>query len=122
MFSFLKSSGPKVERIDPAEAVTRCRKGEMVVIDVRDINELKASGLAKGAIHIPMMLIATKADPKSGECDKRLKLDKPVALYCASGARSNAAAKQLLAMGYERVYNIGGLGDWRAGGGVVNPA
>ncbi len=122
MFGLFKSSGPRVERIAPADAVARAQKGELLVIDVRDINELRASGKAKGALHIPMMLLRTKADPKSDEHDKRLALDKPIALYCASGARSQAAGNLMLQMGYTEVYNIGGLGDWRAGGGLVNPA
>jgi rhodanese-related sulfurtransferase len=121
MFGFFKSSGPSVGRIAPSDAVERARKGELVVIDVRDVGELRASGKAKEAIHIPMMLIRTKADPSSDEHDKRLATDKPVALYCASGARSQAAAKMMLQMGYAEVYNLGGLGDWRAGGGLVNP-
>lgn len=121
MFGFFKSSGPAVQKIDPAEAVARARKGELLVIDVRDIGELRATGKAKDALHIPMMLLRTRADPQSDERDKRLAVEKPVALYCASGGRSQAAAKQMLAMGYTEVYNIGGLGDWRAGGGLVNP-
>lgn len=123
MFNFLKpSSGPRVERISPTDAVARAQKGELVVIDVRDINELRASGKAKGALHIPLMLLKAKADPKSDELMKGLSVDTPVALYCASGARSQAAGNAMLQMGYKQVYNIGGLGDWRAGGGLVNPA
>lgn len=123
MFSFLKaSSGPRVERIAGADAVARAQKGELIVIDVRDINELRASGKAKGALHIPLMLLKAKADPASNELMKGLSVDKPVALYCASGARSQAAGNMMLQMGYKEVYNIGGLGDWKAGGGLVNPA
>ena len=123
MFNFLKpSAGPRVERISPTDAVARAQKGELVVIDVRDINELRASGKAKGALHIPLMLLKTKADPKSDELATGLSVDKPVALYCASGARSQAAGKMMLQLGYTQVYNFGGLGDWRAGGGLVNPA
>ena len=123
MFSFLKASpGTRVERIAGADAVARAQKGELVVIDVRDINELRASGKARGALHIPLMLLKTKADPASDERMAGLSVDKPVALYCASGARSQAAASMMLQMGYKQVYNIGGLADWKADGGLVNPA
>lgn len=122
MFGLFKSSGPSVQRIAAADAVARARKGEIVVIDVRDVSELRASGKAKDALHIPLMLMKTKADPSSPECDKRLSVDKPVALYCASGARSQAAGTMMLQMGYKEVFNIGGLRDWHAAGGLVNPA
>ncbi|MDE3122848.1 MAG: sulfurtransferase [Paracoccaceae bacterium] len=122
MFGLFKSSGPSVQRIAAAEAVARAKKGEIVVIDVRDVSELRASGKAKDALHIPLMLLKTRADPSSPECDKRLSVDKPVALYCASGARSQAAGNMMLQMGYKEVFNIGGLRDWHAGGGLVNPA
>ncbi len=122
MFNFLRPSGNghgKVERIDPREAVTKVSKGEMVLIDVRDGMEVKASGKAKGALHVPLMSIKMKCDPSSPECLKELSVDKPVALYCASGARSQGAAQMLASMGYQHVFNIGGLYDWHAAGGQV---
>jgi rhodanese-related sulfurtransferase len=119
MFSFLKSSGPKVERMSGTDAAARAAKGELVVIDVRDISEVKASGKAKGALHIPLMLLKSKADPSHPEFDKRLAKDKPVALYCASGARSQAGGNMLVGLGYAQVYNIGGFGEWRHAGGPV---
>jgi molecular chaperone IbpA len=38
---------------------------------VREKAELHASGTAKGALHIPVSLIAMKADPKGPDFDKR---------------------------------------------------
>lgn len=122
MFNFLRPSGNghgKVERIDPREAVAKVAKGEIVLIDVRDGMELRASGKAKGALHVPLMALKTKCDPSSPECLKELSVDKPVALYCASGARSQGAAQMLAAMGYQHVFNLGGLYDWHAAGGQV---
>ena len=39
----------------------------------------------------------------------------PVMVYCRSGARSHAAAKLLDKMGYETVYDLGGLIGWPYG-------
>ena len=120
MFNFLRpSGGGKVERIDPREAVAKVAKGELVLIDVRDGMEVKASGKAKGAINVPLATIRMKCDPSSPECLKELSVEKPVALYCASGARSQGAAQMLAGMGYQHVYNLGGLYDWHAAGGQV---
>ncbi|MEX1661720.1 rhodanese-like domain-containing protein [Thioclava sp. 15-R06ZXC-3] len=122
MFNFLRPSGAKgghVEKIDPKSAVAKAKAGELVVIDVREGMEVKSSGKAKGALHIPLATLKMKCDPSSPEKLPELDLSKPVALYCASGARSAGAAQMLAQMGYETVYNIGGLYDWHAAGGEV---
>lgn len=38
--------------------------------------------------------------------------DTPIFVYCHSGGRSSAAAKQLQRMGYTSVTNIGGIVDY----------
>lgn len=121
MFSFLRPSGPPGARVQPiaaAEAVARAKAGEITLIDVREGNELATSGRAKGALHVPLAVLRMRCDPASPEF-LGLDLARPVALYCASGARSQAAGQMLLQMGYGTVYNIGGLGHWVAGGGAV---
>ncbi|SOB98505.1 rhodanese-related sulfurtransferase [Rhodobacter sp. JA431] len=122
MFNFLRPSGQgqgRVERIAPKDAVQMVAKGEAVLLDVRDGMELRATGKAKGALHVPMMSLSMKCDPSSPECLKELSLDKPVVLYCASGARSQGAGRMLVSMGYTKVFNLGGLNDWHHGGGQV---
>lgn len=122
MFGFLKSSGPQVRRIAAAEAIARAARGELTVIDVREAKELPATGIATGALHIPLGQIRAKADPKAAGREPRLSPDRPVAIYCAMGSRSGAAGKQMLALGYTEVFNIGGIGDWLAAGGPVSRA
>lgn len=124
MFGFLNpaSRNAGAGRIDPKDAVARAASGELTVIDVRDISELKSSGKAKGALHVPLMMLATRCDPNSPECLSALSVEKPVALYCASGTRSQMAAGMLARMGYAQVYNLGGLHDWHAAGGQIERA
>ncbi len=105
--------------ISTSEAIKQAEAGEMSVIDVRDLMELRMSGKAKGALHIPLMMLMTKADPRSPECDPALKTDKPVGIYCATGARSQMAAQMLSQMGYQTVYNLGGLMNWAQVGGKI---
>ena len=121
MLNFLRPSAPtgaSVRRIHAKDAVARAAKGELVVIDVRDGMELR-QGKAAGALHVPLMALKMKCDPASPECLPQLALDTPVALYCASGARSQGAGQMLVQMGYKEVYNLGGLYDWHAAGGAV---
>lgn len=115
MFSAL-GSAPQT-RPTVAEVVGQVLQGKMVLIDVREVAEAKASGVAKGAKLIPLSLLGLKADPKHPDCE--LPHGLPIAVYCASGGRSGMAADLLARMGYGPVLNLGGLRDWVAGGGVL---
>ena len=74
------------------------------LLDVRGDGEVRR-GVIPGMIHIPMHLIPVRY----GELDK----DRPVVVYCASGARSAQVAHYLLQQGFEEVYNLsGGIQAW----------
>ena len=119
MFNFLRPSAPAA-RLTVNDAADRLSRGDLVLIDVRETGEVRASGMAKGAINIPVALLSMRADPRHPDHDKRLDPSKAVALYCASGARSGMATQLLQRLGYGEVYNLGGLGDWVNGGGAVS--
>lgn len=116
MFNFLRSA-PAQPTLNVADIAAKVAKGEMSLVDVREMGEVKASGKAKGAQVIPLSILGLKCDPKATDC--MIAHDKPVALYCASGGRSSMAAQTLMRMGYAEVYNIGGFGDWVSAGGQV---
>lgn len=115
MFNFLQR-GP---RLDPAEIVARVQSGEMTLIDIRDPAEIAASGKARGALALPLSRFADEVDPRSPGHRAELTPDRPVALYCASGARSGMAARAMQQMGYAEVHNLGGLYDWQRAGGAM---
>lgn len=102
----------------PAIIASVARK-EMILVDVRGIQEVEVSGIAQGAIHIPLLQIPAMADPASPECLDVFKLGLPVALYCATGVRSGKAAQQLQEYGHAYAVNIGGLKDWTGAGGPL---
>lgn len=107
--------------MSPKEAVEKAAAGEVVVVDVRDMNELAMTGKAKGAVHIPLAVIRMQADPASPDFNQALDKSKPIAVYCASGARSSMAAQVFQNFGFE-VTNIGGLGHWQMAGGEIERA
>jgi rhodanese-related sulfurtransferase len=118
MFSMFRS--PAAGNIPSVQEVrTLVAQGKMQLIDVREISEVRASGKAEGATVVPLSVLPLKADP--GQADAALKQGVPVAVYCASGARSGRAAQLLTQLGYGPVSNLGGLSDWAAGGGKVVP-
>lgn len=106
MFNFLRSA-PAAPQMTLKEVMDKVASGEMLLVDVRERAELQASGTAKGAVHVPVSLIAMKADPKGPDFDKRF-AGKTVACFCASGGRSGMATQALQGLGYQAV-NLGGF-------------
>ncbi len=121
MFNFITGRAPAAPapRLNPQEIVARAKAGTITVIDVRDHNELATTGKAEGALHIPLSILRIQADPSSPDFHPDLAADKPVALYCASGARSGMAARLMQSLGFREVHNIGGLGHWQMAGGTI---
>jgi phage shock protein E len=73
------------------------------VIDVRTPAEF-ADGAYPGAVNIPVSVLPARMN----ELEPK---DKPIILYCASGARSGQGARLLKQAGFKDVTNAGGLGD-----------
>lgn len=115
MFSAFRN--PPAARLTVAEVTDQVAQGKMLLLDVREVAEAKASGVAQGARLIPLSLLPLKCDPRQPGCE--LPQGLPVAVYCASGGRSGMAADALARLGYGPVTNLGGLRDWAAGGGAV---
>lgn len=115
MLNFLRSAPSS--KPDLAHIQAEVAAGRMLLVDVREVAEAKASGVAKGAKLIPLSLLPLKCDPRQPGCE--LPQGLPVAVYCASGGRSGMAADVLTRLGYGPVVNLGGLRDWAAGGGAV---
>ena len=117
MFAFLSRHRPT--EMTARDAVDKSRDGDVVVLDIRDGAEVAATGKAKGALHVPMAPLAMRCDPRSPEYLPELGTGKPIALYCASGARSAMAAKTLRRFGHGDGHNIGGLAHWQRAGGQI---
>ena len=113
-----RATQPVAKSISVHEAVKLAEAGEIILLDVRDHNEVASNGRAKGAVHIPLFQLQQQADPRHPEFHASLDAAKPVAVYCASGARSEMARRTLVGFGFTEVHNIGGLYHWQAAGGV----
>jgi rhodanese-related sulfurtransferase len=107
-----------VEKIDFAKAQALINEGALL-LDVRDAPELEKAGRAVGSHHVPRGMLEFRADPDSPYHDDEFRRDRAIILHCASGGRSALAGKLLKDMGYERVYNVGGLKDWKDAGGPI---
>lgn len=86
-------------RVSQAVVIEKIKAGAKVV-DVRSPGEFQG-GAYPGAVNIPVQ----ELEGRLGELPK----DRPIVVYCASGARSAAAERMLRARGYGDVVNGGGL-------------
>jgi rhodanese-related sulfurtransferase len=108
----LEAANAVVPKITADQASDMIKKGNTLVLDVRDAPEVAASGKVAGALHVSRGMLEFRADPESPYHDKNFDKDKAVILYCASGGRAALAGKLLKDMGYDKVYNVGGFKDW----------
>ena len=118
----MEAANAAVPRITPAQAKDMIAQGEVLVIDVRDAPELEKTGKIAGAVHVSRGMLDFRADPDSPYHDKRFDKTKPVIVYCASGGRSALGGKLLKDMGYEKVHNLGAIGEWIESGGATEKA
>lgn len=91
-----------IPAIDAREARAMLQSGALVV-DVRELDELRESGRLQGALHMPLSSFANQAES--------LPRDRPIILYCRSGRRSAIAGDILRSLGFEKVHNLGGFSD-----------
>jgi rhodanese-related sulfurtransferase len=110
-----------VPRIAPAEVKAMLDRGEAVVVDVREPNEVAATGRIPGSLNIPRGLIEFKADAEAATPERSLLEGKAVVLHCGGGSRAALAGKTLKDLGYEKVFNLGGFKDWVEAGLPIEP-
>lgn len=96
------------QNIDPSELVSMRASGPVLLVDVRNQDEV-ARGIIEGAIHIPLALLPLQCDA--------LNKAQNIVFYCHSGVRSAHAAAFAVNKGYENVYNLsGGILSWARAG------
>ena len=94
-FSFDKTMEEVKQELDAGK--------DIQLIDVRETDEYR-DGHIPGADHLAL-------SGPHGAAAFGAK-GKPHYLYCRSGQRSRTALKKLRALGYDELYNIGGIVHW----------
>ena len=95
--------------MSPEQVKKAYDKGDVTLIDVRDIRELWKEGTIKDSIHIPRGMLEFWLDPQSSYYqEKKIGDIKNIVLFCALGFRSALATKALKEMGFNNVANANG--------------
>ncbi|MDQ3757157.1 MAG: rhodanese-like domain-containing protein [Actinomycetota bacterium] len=102
----------QVENLDVDQVAAELEGGDVQVVDLRESEEVAATGRIPGAVHIPRGLLEFKADA--------IDPSKRVILHCAAGGRSALAAVTLKEMGFDNVAHLdGGMSAWLQAGRPV---
>lgn len=109
----------EVRRLTVEEAMAAQASGALLV-DLRDVREVKSEGKIPGSYHAPRGMLEFWVDPDSPYHREALSSADRLVLYCNLGWRSALAAKTLQDMGFTNVAHIeGGLDAWKDAGGPV---
>ena len=111
----------QVEVLSPQEAQAKMQGDpKVVVVDVREPEDVKATGAIPGALNIPLGMLPLRADTELPENlrDARLQdRSTPVITTCGGGGQAALAAKTLKDMGFTNVSMVdGGTRGWKAAG------
>lgn len=94
--------------LDAYKAKMKELGADVQLVDVRRPNEF-LEGHIEGALNIDFL-----EDGFAQKVEHKLDKDKPVMLYCRSGRRSAAAARELEALGFKEIYDLeGGFLQWQ---------
>ncbi|MEG1774400.1 MAG: rhodanese-like domain-containing protein, partial [Oscillospiraceae bacterium] len=95
-------------------------KSDAKLVDIRSADEYQGKVFAPAGVpelsiragHIPGALLLPNEVIAELALSQLPDLDAEILLYCRSGNRSRQAADTLVALGYTRVYDFGGIQSW----------
>ena len=93
---------------------------EVLLVDLREIQELIDLGTIPGAKHVARGMLEFWADPSSPYYREYFQEEKPIVVFCAGGGRSVYATLALEEMGFKDVAHLEvGFNGWKKAGGAV---
>ncbi len=103
----------QVTSLSPSEVEQKLSEPGVLLVDLRDIREVKREGKIPGSVHVPRGMLEFWIDPDSPYYKSFFSTASEIILYCNKGWRSALATETLMAMGFEDVAHLqGGLEQW----------
>lgn len=110
----------EIESLSPREVDARIGRAGVLLVDLRDIRELKREGKIPEAVHVPRGMLEFWIDPDCEYYKDFFDAAEEIVFYCNKGWRSALAAQTVKAMGFDRVSHMaGGFERWREDVGRV---
>jgi rhodanese-related sulfurtransferase len=106
----LAEARARIVRYTPAEAAA---DPDLLVVDLRSVDEREQTGVIPGSKHVPYSVIQWRADQTSEWRDEEL-AGRRLCLVCAHGFSSSLAAASLVELGVDAGDLIGGYEGWVA--------
>jgi rhodanese-related sulfurtransferase len=104
----------RVENLTPDQVAAEMRDGDVLLVDVREREELAEHGRIPGSVHATRGMLEFYADPASAYHRPEFRPERRVILHCTSGGRSALAADMLTQLGYTHVAHLdGGIKAWQ---------
>jgi phage shock protein E len=106
MFLFGCSPDLSVKKISAQEGRSLLQSdSSIILLDVRTVEEYKEIRIP-GAMLIPLDTLKVQSSVLLSDKEAT------IIIYCRSGNRSKEAADLLIALGYNNIYDMGGIIDW----------
>lgn len=112
----------QIKSLSSAEVEQKLQEQDegLLLIDLRDVREVKREGKISQSLHIPRGMLEFWIDPDSPYYRTEFDQAKEIILYCNKGWRSALAAQTLQTMGVKNVAHLqGGMEQWQADNGPV---
>ena len=88
------------------DELLKSAQDQILIVDIREEEELRSHPSIPGAVHIPMGKIIREAE------DGRLPQDKKIVTVCRSGGRCQMVNHELAIRGYDVDWLEGGMLTW----------
>jgi rhodanese-related sulfurtransferase len=108
----LQKANDAVPKLSFEEANKIISQSNTLIIDVREVSEVEATGLIKNAVNIPKSIIDADFNDSLIDIHINDKEEPFILVYCAAGIRSALVGYKLLNKGYKNVLNLGGYAEW----------
>ena len=107
----------RIENLSIEQVGAEMARGDVQVVDIRDVRERRKLGFIPGSTHVPRGMLEFWLDPTSHYYTGKIDPTKRIIVYCAGGQRSALAADSLQKMGYTNAFSlVGGLGAYTKAG------